>query len=728
MRRPPRRPTYKPRADFSGSLRPDEVGAAMAARRAQPLTILHVLPWLNFGGVETYVLKLSSRQRRDGHRVLVASSGGLLEPQFAQAGIAHLRVPMHGAHLLPAAIALSRAIAREQVDLICAHNWTAGAAAYLAARAKGIAYCFTVHGTRSPFQRHFVFYWGRKVIAVSHESREQLLRDFGLAAPRVVESVIGVDTERFRPAPSGIASELGLDPGSHVVVHVSRLSHSKAPVALALIEAVPALGPGAQVLIVGDGPLAERVRAAADRMNRRLGRRGVVFAGARADIAEVLNAADVAVGTATVALEAMACGKPVVAAGKGGFVGPITPENFAHAEAVCFGDHGQPQPIAPVPLAESVSALLHAPALRRELGEAGRRAVVERFSVARMAEHVEDVYRMILADPDEVRRIVVLHLNQIGDLLFCLPALKTLRRRFPAASITSVLRPNLMDLLRESTFVDHLVARGPARQLIGDLRPQRPDLVVCFSHSPASSALAYLLGAKERIGFADAGLPWLLTRRVQVRGLPSPAKIMRLAACLGGDPSEASYVGLLRIAQADRDAASRLLADAGVGDGALIALGPTASGGRSHKNWIAERFAAVADAVAASRDAQVIIAGAAEDAPYADRIIAAMGRPALNLAGRTSAGQLAAVLERADLFIGIDSGPMHLAAAMGTPVVAVFGPSDPEQTAPQGPGHVVISKRLACSPCKWACETRDCMAEIGVEDVLQAVATTRESA
>jgi heptosyltransferase-1 len=723
VRRPPKRPTYSPRPGAAG------------------LTILHVLPWLNYGGVETYVLKLASRQSRDGHRVLVASSGGLLEPQLAAAGISHLRVPLNGIHFLPAPARLCRAVAREQVDLVCAHNWTAGAVAYLVARRMGIAYCLTVHGVRSPFQRHFVYYWGRKVIAVSRESRDQLVREFGLPEQRVVESMIGVDTERFRPAPPSapLRAELGLEADAPVVVHVSRLSHSKAGVALALIAAMPALSdrhPHAQALIAGDGPLAGRVRSAADAMNQRLARRAVIFAGPRADIAGLLNLGAVAVGTATVALECMACGKPLVAAGKAGFLGAVTPANMDDAEAVCFGDHPPSQrdarlaPVTSDALAAAVQAVLDAPQQAREFGHAGRRAAVERFSLERMARSVEQVYRSILADPERVRAIAVFHLNQVGDLLFCLPALKALRKRFPSASITGVIRPHLMDLLRECPYVDRLLPRGrdsdPAqvRRLVAGLRAERPDLAVAFSHSPATTALARLVGAAERIGFADAGLPWLLTRRVQARGLPSPAKIMRLVACLGGDAADSSYVGLLRISAADREAARRLLAEAGVREGTpFVAMGPTASGGRSHKNWSVERFAAVADALA--QGAQVVIVGAQEDAAYAARIIAAMQRAAVSLAGRTTTGCLAAVLERADLFVGIDSGPMHVAAAMGTPVVALFGPSDPRQTGPHGAGHAVVTKGFPCSPCKWPCETRDCMAAIAVKDVLEAVQRVR---
>jgi len=116
-----------------------------------------------------------------------------------------------------------------------------------------------------------------------------------------------------------------------------------------------------------------------------------------------------------------------------------------------------------------------------------------------------------------------------------------------------------------------------------------------------------------------------------------------------------------------------------------------------------------------------VIVGGGKDVALGDEIIAGLGRRAANLAGRTTPSELAAVLAQCDLLIGIDSGPMHVAAAMGLPGVGLFGPTDPGRTGPQGEGHEIIFHRQPCWPCMTpTCQGRPCLAAITVEEVLAA--------
>jgi ADP-heptose:LPS heptosyltransferase len=152
----------------------------------------------------------------------------------------------------------------------------------------------------------------------------------------------------------------------------------------------------------------------------------------------------------------------------------------------------------------------------------------------------------------------------------------------------------------------------------------------------------------------------------------------------------------------------------------VVVVAPGASGRRRHKAWEAGKFAAVSDHLHRRGGAAVVIVGGAGDAAEAGRIAAAMSAPAVNLAGQTTTGELAAVLERARLLVGIDSGPTHVAAAMGTSTVALFGPTDPRRTGPCGDGHAIVTAGLDCAPCRRGCETRACMAGITVRQVTAA--------
>jgi glycosyltransferase involved in cell wall biosynthesis len=366
------------------------------------VTVLQLLKGLEVGGLETYVIKLARALSSAGHRVIVASSGGALLPQLDRAGVPHFHLSFSSPAAAGAILKLRQLIRREKVELLNAHNWTAGAIGYLASYLAGIPYVFTVHGVRKDIQRFMVFYWGRKVIALSPESRERLVRRWGLEEDRVVESIIGVDTEIFspRPADQRLAESLGLDPQAPKIAHICRFRRTKAAVALALIEAAPTLEklcPGVQALLVGGGVLEDKVRHFARQMNKAVGRTMYVCTGSRDDVADLLNLGGVVVGTASVALEAMSCGKPLVAAGKAGFFGLVTPENFEQAYSSCFGDHGHagylPSTTAEA-LAEASCSVLRPdmPGLASRLSSFGRSMAVERFSLESMARSVEAIY------------------------------------------------------------------------------------------------------------------------------------------------------------------------------------------------------------------------------------------------------------------------------------------------------------------------------------------------
>jgi lipopolysaccharide heptosyltransferase II len=703
------------------------------------LTILQVLSWLNYGGVESYAIALSRALQQRGHRVIVASSGGQLVPELRSAGLEHFQVDFTGPRLLPGVIALRRLLEQEQVDLVNAHNWRAGLACYLACRRAGVPHVLTIHGTRRPLHRHGVFYWSKHVLAVSEASRQNLVRGFGLAPERVLLTRIAVDCERFRPSPpdAALEVELGLRPGAPRVVHVSRFSRSKARVASALIAAMRPLEanvPGVELVLVGQGPEESAIAAEAEDANRQFGRRAVFALGGRSDIARLLALADVVVATATAALEAMACGKPVLAGGKGGYFGLVTPENLADAENSCFGDHRDLEPLAPERLAADLRPLLCDPQQRARLGTASRAAVEACHSAPQVAAEVEDIYGRVLCDRGQVKKIVVFHLNQIGDLLFTLPALKALREAFPQAHITSVVRPHLAALLASGGLVDAIWSRRP-----GPLwlmlqwgawlrRDLRPDLAITFSQSASMAFCAWRSGAPHRVGYLDSDLCRLLNHRVQVRGIPSPTKVLRLLRAMGLVPAKSDYVGLLGLTDGDRAMGNAVLERyGGQGDGPLVALAPGESSKRPYKAWTAERFRDLAEALVRARGVRLVVVGGERDRHLGDAVLSALpgSAGAGNLVGRTTPYELAAVLAQCDLLIGIDSGPMHLAAALGKPVVALFGPTDPALTGPQGEGHEVIFHRQPCwRPCihpmiPKACDRR-CLKAITVEEVLAA--------
>jgi len=166
-----------------------------------------------------------------------------------------------------------------------------------------------------------------------------------------------------------------------------------ADAAPALIAAVPEL----ILLMAGTGHYEQEVRAAAAKANARIGREAIRLLRPRSDIPELMRLAILVVGTGSVALEAMASGCPVVAAGKYGFVGPVTPASFALASASCFGDHDAPAPVTTKALGEAILPLLRDEDLRRDLGCWGRGKVVASYNLEKMVDQLEGIYAGMLA-------------------------------------------------------------------------------------------------------------------------------------------------------------------------------------------------------------------------------------------------------------------------------------------------------------------------------------------
>jgi len=295
-----------------------------------------------------------------------------------------------------------------------------------------------------------------------------------------------------------------------------------------------------------------------------------------------------------------------------------------------------------------------------------------------------------------------------------LPALRAVRGRFPEASIAIVARPYVADIYRDQGICDQLVPYDPKgvhagfsgrERLASELRRQTFDVALLMQNAFDAAWLAWRAKIPERIGYACDGRSFLLTKAIPVpkRG-ENPAhekfyylELLRRAGWLDSVQDE-SLIDL-RVSEEKRRSANEFLRKFGVRPGTLrIAIGAGASYG-SAKCWPPSRFAEVANRLQSAADAQVILFGTATEASVSAAISAEMRRPAVDLTGKTAIADLPALLSQCHLFIGNDSGAMHVAAAVGLPVVAVFGPTDPFGTAPVTPRSSIVQQKPYCSPC-----------------------------
>jgi len=328
-----------------------------------------------------------------------------------------------------------------------------------------------------------------------------------------------------------------------------------------------------------------------------------------------------------------------------------------------------------------------------------------------------------------VRHIVTFHLGGLSDLLFTLPALLALRESFEGAMIYAVVRPELAPLLEGSPLVDEILLRprgGISAQaaLMVKLRAHHMDIAVAFSPSRNTTLLAWSSGATVRIGFATAHMEPLLTHAVLQEGTATVETYLDLVRALGCQTRQYDYCNLLRIAPRYWQQADGLLAEHGI-DTPFVIAAPEAGSKGGIKEWPAEHWAAALDELPASYP--IVLIGTRPAAPITS-LMKTQNR-VFDCTGRTDSPTLAALCGRARWFLGIDSGPLHLAAAMGIPAVGIFGPSDWYLTGPRGVPHRIARHPVECSPCmlpkcKWTgADERKCLTLLSPQEVVR---TARE--
>ncbi|MBI2933663.1 MAG: lipopolysaccharide heptosyltransferase II [Planctomycetes bacterium] len=310
-------------------------------------------------------------------------------------------------------------------------------------------------------------------------------------------------------------------------------------------------------------------------------------------------------------------------------------------------------------------------------------------------------------------KILVKAPNWLGDAVMSLPALQALREMQPDARLGVLTRRALADLYR-AAIADEILPYDGALSAVKIAREGRWDAALILPRSFASALMIFGARIPRRIGYRGEGRSFMLTDAIpRARSLLRTHRVHyyhHLLKALGEPP--APKPPRLRLPpEAVAWALDRM------GDAEWIGINPGATYGKA-KQWYPERFIETARRL---KRRAVVVGGPAE-ADLGARVAGEI-EGALNLAGRTDLLQLAAVIARCRLFITNDTGPMHVADAVGTPIVAVFGPTDPVTTPPFGERHTLVRRDLECSPClKRECPLghHECMKRIGVDDVVRA--------
>ncbi len=335
------------------------------------------------------------------------------------------------------------------------------------------------------------------------------------------------------------------------------------------------------------------------------------------------------------------------------------------------------------------------------------------------------------------KKILVMRYRFIGDTVLTVPFLRNLRQACPEARIDLMLEPFSGQVLAGCPYVDRIIpfefktihkysASSQRGKLSGFvhywklLREEGYDAAFALKRSLSSAMLIRAAGIPRRIGFATEGRTFLLTDPVPYR--QDQHEVQNFLDCLRVLDIPVQSDSLELWPSAEYDAKVReLFSTAGWNkEGLKIIIHAAAS--LHAKQWPLDRFAAVMNVMKEQYGAHFIYTGASTDTALYREIERLGPFNGINLCGTMGLHANLSVYRAAHLFFGVDSGPMHMAAAVGVPAVALFGPTDERKWGPWGEGHTVITRRLSCYPCKpHKCHDNDCMKKITVEEVVEAV-------
>ena len=328
------------------------------------------------------------------------------------------------------------------------------------------------------------------------------------------------------------------------------------------------------------------------------------------------------------------------------------------------------------------------------------------------------------------KRILVIRLDLIGDLVMSLTLVRVLKRTYPDAEIDLLAVPSSAAIVTADSDITTILTTDPniwrrpkalihlsnwlaLFALIRQMHSRHYDVAVSVFGQWAA-IFALLSGAKRRLGFGQEGYYGFLTDSVAGRHWDAHDHKHEVDYCLElAQAAGATITPEDRIPHLDVDLQARrdmeqLLEQEGVSHDALIITCHVSSHNGYAKRWPVPYWATLVDRLIREEHATVILTGAPNDQPLIEQVLQRTHEQPLNFVGKTSLPQLAALLQRANLMITGDSGPMHIAAAVGTPLIAIHGPTDPALSGPVSPNATVLRSDIWCSPCYKAKGPADC--------------------
>ncbi|MFH1897533.1 MAG: glycosyltransferase [Candidatus Desantisbacteria bacterium] len=362
------------------------------------MNILFILSQMELTGAETYAVSLIQRLQVMDHKIIMVSDtlNSCLNIPYYSLDLNKRKSPFNR---IKHVLSLIRIIRQENITLIHAHSRASSWPAYFASRIAHIPLVTTAHCIYPVhISSKLMPCFGEKIIAISDAVRKHLIKDFGIKDNDISLIPNGIDVNRFSPqiVPDGLRENLRIQPETRVISWVGRFSGGRGELIEEMMEEVfPEVLmniPNLLILIVAGGERTTLMEARVQSVNRQFNREVIRLTGLRQDMPQIYGLSDMVIGAGRVALEAMACARPVIAVGERKYIGLLTPLNIEEGITTNFGDCCQSEPIDWKAMSRAMIELLKDEDKIRQLGAWGREIVSSRFNLDMVAERVVGVY------------------------------------------------------------------------------------------------------------------------------------------------------------------------------------------------------------------------------------------------------------------------------------------------------------------------------------------------
>lgn len=692
------------------------------------MKVLQILPELNVGGVERGTVDFAKYLVSHDHKSIVISNGGTLVPLLEESGTKHYKLPVHKKSLWTMIRLIKKVrniIVSERIDIVHARSRVPGWIAYFACRKTDASFITTCHGYYKNRIYSQVMGWPKLVIVPSMVIGRHMIDDFKTSTASIRCISRSVDLESFRPRKSK-----DKDKTTCTIAIVGRLTPLKGHTYfLKAMAKVARSIPYAKILIVGDAPKHKAsYRNELEMLASKLGlKEKVEFLGSRKDIPEILSTVDVLVFSSVVPesfgrviIEAQAVGVPVVATRVGGVV-----------DIIDDGKTGilvMPRDVDA--MAKEVVRVFNDKDLTSSIVAAAKKKIKENFTIEHMSSQTIAVYEELISS----MHILIIKITSPGDVILATASIKAVRKKFPKAKIYCLVGAESRRILQNCPYLDGIIVydtkdkdRGFFKmlKLSGKLRKYRFDKIIDFQNNRRSHILSFLSFPQESFGFDNGKWSFLLSRPVKkfrndIAAVPHQFQILRKL----GIPYKDNH--FLELWPSDKDGKSvkSLMDSEWLGNSKnIVGINIAASEKWQTKNWPVENIAKLCD-ILSKKNIRVIVTGMEKDSERARELLSlTKSRPAV-FVGKTDLAQLSIIIKKCKVYITPDSAPLHVAAAVQTPVVALFGPTDSARHIPPARKIVVMEKKLPCAPCyKTKCSilTHDCMKNITPEEIAEEI-------